>query len=80
MPQTQDSTHQNPKFSTPNYTIDDDLFGVGYMMGQMVRRLHGYQHLDDDFHRLATDLMAGTRTVDEALLMAEQKWHQMTAA
>jgi len=80
IPPTRDSTHQNPKFSTPDYTIDDDLYGVGYIMGQMVHRLHGYQHLDEDFHRLATDLMAGTRTVGDGLLMAEQKWRQMTTA
>jgi len=80
MPPTRHSTHQNPKFSTENYTIDDDLYGVGYMMGQMVHRLPGYQHLDDDFHRLATSLMAGTSTADQGLQVAEQKWNQLSTA
>ena len=55
VPSAPDSSHQHAMLSTNNIGLDADLPGVGYIMGQMERRL-GFPHPDNGLRKLMFQL------------------------
>ena len=80
IPQARSSPHQNPRFSKDDYDLDDDLYGVGYLMWQMQLHFkHWARHPDPDYHKLLWDLMNKTHgcNITYALDIAKKKCKEM---